>query len=142
LDQAAGPSLSTRRYLVVAWVVALLLLVGVILVVRSSIVTVIALAPAWFTIWRLRAAVRTMADLPDTAIDERMLQVRNAAYRLAYVIVAGVATTLLLVGYLASDIPRLQWQPAPHHMEAALWFFIVLTIALPSAILAWTEREI
>lgn len=142
LDQAASPSLGARRQLVIAWVVALLLMVAAIVVFRSPIVTVIALVPACFTIWRLRLAVHTMADLPDAAIDERMLQVRNAAYRLAYVIVASVATTLLLIGSLASDIPRLQWQPAPHHIEAALWFFIVLTIALPSAILAWTEREI
>lgn len=78
---------------------------------------------------------------PDTQLDERELGLRNRAYLAAY---QGVATLFLLaVIYLAFAVDHGLWLPTKFEQASTLvWGVILLTVSLPAAVLAWTERPV
>jgi hypothetical protein len=90
----------------------------------------------------LRRIVRGMADLPDRVIDERMAQVRNQTYRVAYLTLVSLTSLALLVVWIAADAARFDFQLAAPNLHAMFWGFLFLAAVLPSALLAWTESEL
>jgi len=80
-------------------------------------------------------------NAPDEQVDERQLQIRNQAYRFAYMGVSLLVT--LLLGYLMmADALQL---PVPHGYDQAnalFWAVFTVVLVLPSAILAWNEPAI
>lgn len=92
----------------------------------------------------LNRAVRLIAEAPDQALDERLVAVRNAAYRTAYRMVAVVTGLTLLAVSLAVD-ERLGWTAFDldgHHLRSLLIGFVALAALMPTAVLAWREREV
>lgn len=82
-----------------------------------------------------------LGNAPDKDLDERQIQVRDNAYRYAYM---GLATGLLLGGiYYTLAVDKALWLPSTYDQaNYFLWGIILLTLTLPSAILAWTEPEV
>lgn len=80
-------------------------------------------------------------NAPDDQLDERQLQARNQAYRFAYIGVSTLIVLLMLYLLLADDfglkIPQTFDQVTPF-----FWTVWAIVMALPSAILAWTESEV
>lgn len=107
-----------------------------------SVALLVAIAVAVGLYVLLRRVVRGMADLPDAFVDERVRAMRNERYRTAYQLLSAVVMLLLLAGYLATDASRLTWQPEARHLHAAFWLVLGLSLALPSMLVAWGEREL
>lgn len=92
----------------------------------------------------LNRAVRLVADAPDQALDERLVAVRNAAYRTSYRTLI-VVTGLTLAGLSLAVDERLAWVAFDlegHHLRALLFGFLGAAILLPTAVLAWRERDV
>jgi hypothetical protein len=87
-------------------------------------------SPAWFG-----------ANAPDTALDEREIAARNAAYLAAYRVLA----LCVCVGgvYFVTLGPDfgLWMPPSLDHWWTIVWGAICLALALPAAILAWTAPD-
>ncbi|MFZ9478981.1 MAG: hypothetical protein EBZ91_11815 [Gammaproteobacteria bacterium] len=88
----------------------------------------------------LRKAVRHIADSPTELLDERQIAARDAAFTVAYRLLA-VAFTFYVLLYIAHDV--LQGDPSPGSNETrfgvmALWISAaMLAAALPAMVLAW-----
>lgn len=91
----------------------------------------------WF-VWLGRTYVNA-PRLADGELDERLLQVKNQAYRRAYLVLAPVAVIAWLLSLAALD-----WQPNDHgKVVATVLVFAVALLAgtLPTAIVAWQEPD-
>ncbi len=130
-----------RRTLVLASLVALAG-VSALAWFDRSVALLVAIAVAVGLYVLLRRVVRGMADLPDAFVDERVRAMRNERYRYAYQVLSAVVMLLLLAGYMATDASRLTWQPEARHLHAAFWMVLGLSLALPSMLVAWGEREL
>ena len=139
LDALRSPG---RRRLAALACLALILVAVAAAWSDSAIWTVVALVPAWGGVWLVRRLVRLMADLPDELIDERVRAVRNERYLEAYRILSVVTIVVLLVGYIGTDAPRIGWALEARHVHAMFWLVLFLSLALPSILLAWSEREV
>ncbi len=74
--------------------------------------------------------------------DERHVAVRDAAYRTAYRILAvGTVLALLLVS-VAWESGTAGFTVEPNHIRALLLGVVGAAFWLPTAILAWSEREV
>ncbi len=95
--------------------------------------------PALFVGSLLNVTMRNMADAPADRLDERMVAVRDHAFRLAYygvgvAVVGGIAVTVGLdQGPVTIDKQQL---------VAIGWCVALVAMALPAAILAWTEEAV
>ena len=80
-------------------------------------------------------------NAPDEWLDERQVQVRNRAYRLAYAFIS--ALLIILIGYLLLA-PDMGWSNLTNYEQRSGLFYTLFAIVLilPSAILAWTEPEV
>lgn len=132
---------SRRRGLVLASLAALAG-VSALAWFDRSVALLVAIAVAVGLYVLLRRVVRGMADLPDAFVDERVRAMRNERYRTAYQLLSGAVMLLLLAGYMATDASRLTWQPEARHLHAAFWMVLGLSLALPSMLVAWGEREL
>jgi hypothetical protein len=95
----------------------------------------------WFLLHRL---VRSVFDAPDAALDERLVGVRDAAYRTAYKAVFGPTVLAILAlaiaagdGWFVSGFDVEQ-----RHLEALFFAFALGAGMSTSAVLAWKEREV
>lgn len=86
--------------------------------------------------------VTMRAHWPDRALDERLVTVRNAAYRSSYRVVGVITGLGLLAASLAWQSPPLGFTFEPHHLRALLLAFVGLSLMMPTAVLAWRERDI
>lgn len=101
-------------------------------------VAVALLAVAGFAILNITVRVHW----PEKALDERLVAARNAAYRTAYVIVGwstGIALLMISVSWQVDQIP---FALEPHHLRAVILAFSGAALMMPSAILAWRERDV
>jgi uncharacterized membrane protein len=92
----------------------------------------------------LQRVVRGVVDAPDEALDERLVAVRDAAYRTAHTAVfgaTGVAIFALMFaagdGWFVSGFDVEQ-----RHLEALFFAFALGAGMSTSAVLAWKEREV
>jgi hypothetical protein len=90
-------------------------------------------------IWVSRRTIISTPNLKDAELDERLVQIRNAAFRTAFRVFGLVA----LIGLIAA-IEAIQLQPNNEgFLNAWLIFFGVAMLAttLPTAIVAWREPD-
>jgi hypothetical protein len=90
-------------------------------------------------VWVGRRTIISTPALKDAELDERLVQIRNAAFRTAFRAFALVA----LIGWIAA-IAAIQLQPNNEgFLNAWLIFFGVALLAstLPTAIVAWREPD-
>jgi hypothetical protein len=103
-----------------------------LVVIASSVFQIV-----WF-VWLGRTYVNA-PQLADAELDERLLQVKNQAYRMAYRVLAPVAVG----GWLVS-LGILQLEPSDlSRVVATVLVFGVAMLAgtLPTAIVAWREPD-
>jgi hypothetical protein len=99
----------------------------------------------WFL---LRKSVRLIADAPEEFLDERLVQVRNKAYVLAYQLLGGLlltALTALLVFAIVTDFSpdsdgftyevTVTWT----QLQGAFWLFCGYALMLPSMAVIWRD---
>jgi hypothetical protein len=101
------------------------------------VLTTFVLQLVWY-VWLGRTYVNA-PRLADAELDERLLQVKNRAYRSAYLVLAPVATIVW-----ALSIAGQQWLPADQgNAGATVLLFGVFLLAgtLPTAIVAWREPD-
>ena len=105
-------------------------------------VTPIALLVGYFAIqwfWHGRRTYINTPDLADEELDERLVQIKNQAYRTAFRVFAPVA----LIGGLLSMI-AMTLQPGERGMTNAILIYFgiaLLATILPTAIVAWREPD-
>jgi hypothetical protein len=81
-----------------------------------------------------------MANAPDECLDEREIQERNAAYLQSYV----YAVSMLLVGYIASDIVGRVYAGftvTPEVVSNFLTLALFTCLIMPTTVLAWRDCE-
>ncbi len=80
-------------------------------------------------------------NAPDDQLDERQMQIRNQAYRYAYMGVSALIVVSMLFLLVSEE---LKWRITIGYDQINLLFWTVWTIVmtLPSSILAWTEPEV
>jgi len=99
----------------------------------------------WFM---LRKSVRLIADAPEEFLDERLVQVRNQAYVLAYRLLGGLLLTdltALLVFAIVTDfspdsdgftyVVTVTWT----QLQGAFWLFCGYALMLPSMAVIWRD---
>jgi hypothetical protein len=90
-------------------------------------------------IWVGRRTIISTPALADAELDERLVQTRNAAFRTAFRVFAGIT----LIGWIVS-IAAIQLQPNDQGFLNAFLIFIgvaLLATTLPTAIVAWREPD-
>ena len=90
-------------------------------------------------VWVGRRTIISTPALVDAELDERLVQIRNAAFRTAYRVFAGVA---LMGGIVAMEAMR--QQPNDQGFLNAFLIFggvALLASTLPTAIVAWREPD-
>ena len=110
-----------------------------------SLIHILLIFVFWFL---LRQSVRLVADAPEEALDEMMLQLRNRAYVIAFrwlAVIAFVITTGLMVFAIVSDFGAsgdgfnyllpLTWP----QVQAIFWLVAAYTFMLPSMALLSVE---
>jgi hypothetical protein len=130
-----------RRGLVVAAFVAL---AGVVAAAAADapVLLIIAAVPTLAAGWALRRVVRLTADAPDEALDERLVAVRDDAYRHAWTILVPLTMTVLLLLYVAADARRIGLTLQADHVHALFWWVTGAGALLPSAVVAWRAEEV
>jgi hypothetical protein len=91
------------------------------------------------TFWVGRRTIISTPALADAELDERLVQIRNAAFRTAFRVFVWVA----LIAWIVS-IAAMQLQPNDQgFLNALLIFYGVALLAstLPTAIVAWREPD-
>jgi hypothetical protein len=122
-----------RRALVVAFAASLAVVAAVF--VAADAWGLAALPLPVLAVFALRRSVRTVADLPDEALDERLVRDRDRTYLHAYRILSGLTVVMLVVLQLVADHGTLGY----YDLGAAFWAVCLGAIGLPSAVLAWTD---
>ena len=94
----------------------------------------------------LRWSVHSTADLPDEDLDERLIAERDAAYLVAYPLIAGIL--LFTVAGIDIAVPLLERSATAEAADiarvtgAVLPAIVPLTFFAPSAVLAWRRTEV
>ena len=105
----------------------------------ALVVMVAGVFVAWFL---LRRAVRLVADAPDDALDERLIEIRNRTYLSAYRAFAGVlgliATVLLFwsIVEIRAGSPAATFSLTWPQANALVWFVFAHIMLMPSLTLA------
>lgn len=68
--------------------------------------------------------------------------VRNERDVEAHPILSAISVTILLVSYIGTDASRIARDLEARHLHAMFWLILLLSSALPSILLAWSEREV
>lgn len=134
----------SRRRLLSVLSIVLLLVYAAGALSGYPLITLFGLIAWGITLWLLRIATRSIPDLPDEVVDERMRSVRGRIYRLSY-----IAVMALLSVYMMTFIANRVWvrfYDGPvmtaeqlHDLSFVLFFAGMM---VPSILYAWTERDI
>lgn len=101
----------------------------------------------WFL---LRQSVRLVADAPQEALDEMMLEVRNQSYVVAFrwlASVLAIGVTGLMIFAIASDFGpdsdgfNYQLNPTWPQVQAVFWLYLAYILMLPSMAMIWLELK-
>ena len=82
----------------------------------------------------------TWANAPDAALDEYQIASRNLAYRYGYMAISVIGMLGILAATIVADAGERRLAPATGQL--LFWGWLLVTLTLPSAILAWTERPL
>jgi len=135
--------LGRRRALVVAG--ALMILgYAVGMFAGWPVLTLASLLAYIGVLFLLRMAVRAITDLPDEVVDERMRQVRGGIYRHAYIGTMALVSVGIAVFIVNQITTKLGWTGTMtgEHMHELMFVIFFFAMGLPSALYAWSEREI
>lgn len=138
LDRLRQPG--TRRLLVVFGY--LTLLAAAVLAWRDPQGNASVVAPLLFLVglgvaFVLQRTIRKIDELHDDALDERLVAVRDAAFRRAYIaVVWGVVASMLIMMIGVGENLALA------HVQALFYAFALGAILTPMAIIAWIEPEV
>lgn len=82
-----------------------------------------------------------LGNAPDEQVDERQIQIRNQAYRFAYI---GLSTAVLIAVIFFTLANDFHWAIPNNYDQLSSLFWVVwsFVLTLPSTILAWTEPDI
>ncbi|MCC5949286.1 MAG: hypothetical protein JJT89_12600 [Nitriliruptoraceae bacterium] len=105
----------------------------------STIVTFAGGMFSGITAIALILIVRLVPSQPDDKLDERLRMVRDRAHRTAYQLVSIVVLSLLLVLYARASLSG--WLPDTDGLSRWMIATIMMFLATPSAVMAWTEPE-
>lgn len=99
----------------------------------------IFLLTSYYLYWK--TGLWQLGNAPDEQLDERQIQARNEAYRLAYTI---LGTIFLLGGlYFEFATDKELWLPQAGGQTTACGMIAVfIALTLPSLVLAWTEKNV
>jgi uncharacterized membrane protein len=105
----------------------------------ASLIQLLGLAIFVGAALAVRIVSRSIADAPEELLDERQRSVQKDAYLHAYRIVGAVVAVLGLVaiGFDIAKVRRVVMEDVGIIGRGLLF----LMIALPSCVLAWTERD-
>lgn len=137
---------STRRRAVVAFGVAVVLTAVAGSLPDAPILTLVGIIAAMGLGTILRWSVHSTADLPDDQLDERLIRERDAAYLVAYQLIATVVV-VMAVG-LDISVPLLERAPGTEVADitrvtgALLPAIPPLALFTPSTVLAWRRTEV
>ncbi len=105
-----------------------------------TVVAVIAVVAATLSnLWLGRRTYVNAPQLADQELDERLVQIKNQAYRTAYKIVAPMVLVAGPLAYLLLSI-----EPGGHGITHAVLIYGALALVvstLPTAIVAWLEPD-
>ena len=133
-----------RRRLLVLLTMALVAVYGWGNYYEWPVTTLVALVLFFGCLWLLRIAVRGITDYPDEIVDERMREVRGLTYRYAFLGVMALFS-IYLVFYIFNQLlakaglVTLMSAEQLHELGFTVFF---TSMALPSAIFAWSEPEV
>lgn len=138
---------AARRFLAVASFVAVL--ANSTLYLLGTFVGLIGLVLLFGTYLLLRVSVRSVADLPDRFLDERMRSLRSMAYYRAYMVVSAALTAiavLLMVLWIANDLgttraEAIQLSLDWNTLQSIVWLILGTTMVTPSAVVAFTQAK-
>lgn len=125
-----------RRALAMLW--GALTITTMILVISGGRALDVGL-PALLAGSLLNVTMRNMADAPPSRLDERMVAVRDHAFRVAYY---GVASALVIGIAVVLLLERDPITIEGRQLIATAWCAALLAMFLPAAILAWTEETV
>lgn len=137
---------SSRRRVVVAFGISIVLCAAAGSLPDAPVLTLVAIVSALGLGATLRWSVHGTADLPDAQLDERLIRERDAAYLVAYQLMATVVV-IMAVG-LDMAIPLLRRGSATGVTDigrvtgALLPAIPPLALFTPSAVLAWRRTEV
>jgi hypothetical protein len=107
--------------------------------VAWPVASLVGLLIMWGAWGMLRAAIRSMADLPDERLDERQIQVRDRSYLHAYRIVGGLGAA---VGIATVGMDFLDVRTIPTDwLQTTAFGLLFLMMVLPSCVVGWQESE-
>jgi hypothetical protein len=128
-----------RRALVVVYSLLIGFLTGaqhlIPMVKLRTYLEIAGLAGVLWLYYVLRTSVRHISDAPDELLDERLIQMRNAAYLHAYRILVFVTLPFIMQAYLMAKV---QGGGFDRIMTVTLLPFLMLAATLPAMVLAWT----
>lgn len=138
---------AVRRFLAVASFVAVL--ANSALYLLGTFVGLIGLVLLFGTYLLLRVSVRSVADLPDRFLDERMRSLRSMAYYRSYMVVSAALTAiavLLMVLWIANDLgttraEAIQLSLDWNTLQSIVWLILGTTMVTPSAVVAFTQAK-
>jgi len=137
---------AARRRVVVAFGASIVLCAAAGSLPDAPVLTLLAILLALGLGATLRWSVHSTADLPDEQLDERLIRERDAAYLVAYQLIATVVV-ILAVG-LDMAIPLLERASTTEVADIArvtgalLPAIPPLALFTPSAVLAWRRTEV
>lgn len=88
----------------------------------------------------LRRVTGSLADETEARLDERQTSVRDRGYLSSYRIFSVVTAVPAFVAFVAVDAYDAELRP--QQLNAFFWAVFGLSRALPTFVVAWTEREI
>ena len=135
-----------RRKALVLTTVACVLLSGVSAMADWPLLALITLVSFLGLVFLLRRVGRSIVDLPDELIDERMREVRGLVYRWAYIGLMTCIPMLFITDIVFSlaekfEILGLSRLSADQWSDGLFTLFF-LGMALPSMIHVWVEPEL
>jgi hypothetical protein len=111
-------------------------------VVGGSIVGIVTVLAATGVFLLLRVAVRSLADLPDEVLDERMRRERDAVYVGAYRVVSTVVFVAANIAFIAVAFPDEATITLDYEQTSAIyWTLVAVILGAPSLVLALRQAE-
>lgn len=133
-----------RRLLVVAMVPVGALAIASGLTGVSLVPGFVLTAGAYFLV---RQASRLVTELPESFLDERQVEIRNASFTIAYKILAGVLAVVVAgtVGWIYGVEAGRDFSMPDLSADlrlAVLWVFLGAMQSLPALVLLWREPDL
>jgi MFS family permease len=144
------PRAARRRLVVITYIAYILLITAMMLsqAVYSPFITRASLtifggvvAIGW---WKLNQFAQSyVVSSAHRIVDERERSVRDRAFSRAYQVVCSAVALGLIYGMIATSADAHLWIPRTmDDFHSLLWVFLILSVTLPHALIAWWEPDL